>query len=129
VHTNVKTLKRNKLWLKTLVDSKCTHNRTDKQLVKEEQIKTELIDRLFKVFDADGTKNRKMTRFILLELEINGYTEKIDIVVINLNSTDMFLEYDWLVKHNPEVNWDKETHDLQDLQEIAKYNIMILYLY
>ena len=28
---------------------------------------------------------------------------------MNLNSTDMFLEHDWLVKHNPEVNWNKET--------------------
>ena len=26
-------------------------------------------------------------------------------MVIDLNSTDMFLGYDWLVKHNPEVNW------------------------
>jgi len=22
---------------------------------------------------------------------------------------NIFLEYDWLVKHNPEVNWDKRT--------------------
>jgi len=62
------------------------------------------MDRSFKVFNTDGTKNREMTRFMLLKLEINKYTEKIDIVVIDLNSTDMFLEYDWLVKHNPEVN-------------------------
>ena len=24
---------------------------------------------------------------------------------MDLNRTDMFLGYDWLVKHNPEVNW------------------------
>jgi len=30
-------------------------------------------------------------------------------VVIDLNSTDIFLKHNWLVKHNPEVNWDKET--------------------
>ena len=62
------------------------------------------MDRSFKVFNTDGTKNREMTRFMLLKLEINEYTEKIDIAVIDLNSTDMFLEYDWLIKHNPEVN-------------------------
>ena len=27
---------------------------------------------------------------------------------MDLNSIDMFLEYDWLVKHNSEVNWNKE---------------------
>ena len=67
------------------------------------------MDRSFKVFNIDRTKNREMTRFMLLKLEINEYTEKIDIAVIDLNSTDMFLEYDWLIKHNPEVNQDKET--------------------
>ena len=43
-----------------------------------------------------------------LEVEINKYKEKINAVAINLNSTDMFLGYNWLVKHNPEVNWDIE---------------------
>jgi len=28
---------------------------------------------------------------------------------MDLNSIDMFLGYDWLVKHNPEVNWNTET--------------------
>jgi len=28
---------------------------------------------------------------------------------MDLNSIDIFLEYNWLVKHNLEVNWDKET--------------------
>ena len=28
---------------------------------------------------------------------------------MNLNDIDMFLGYDWLVKHNLEVNWDKGT--------------------
>jgi len=43
--------------------------------VKEEQIKTEPIHKSFKVFNANGTKNGKVTRFTLLELEINKHTE------------------------------------------------------
>ena len=39
-----------------------------------------------------------------LKLEINRHIELIDIVVMDLNNIDMFLGYDWLVKHNPEVN-------------------------
>ena len=34
--------------------------------------------------------------------------EKIDIVVTDLNSINIFLGYNWLVKYNPEVNWNKE---------------------
>jgi len=74
--------------------------------VKEERIKTEPMDRLFKIFNADRTKNGEVTRFIPLELEINGHIEQIDVAVIDLNDIDMFLRYDWLVKHNPEVNWN-----------------------
>ena len=42
-----------------------------------------------------------------LEVEINEYKEQINVAVIDLNGMDMFLGHDWLVKHNPEVNWDK----------------------
>jgi len=62
------------------------------------------MDRSFDVFNADRTKNGGVTRFVLLELKINRHTEKIDIAVIDLNDIGMFLEYDWLVKHNSEVN-------------------------
>jgi len=77
-----------------LVDSGCTHTGINKQLVKEERIKTEPMERSFKVFNADGTKNKKATQFVLLEVEINRYKEQIDTAVIDLNSMNMFLEYD-----------------------------------
>jgi len=67
------------------------------------------IDKSFKVFNTNRTKNREVTRFTLLELEINRHMKKIDTAVIDFNSMNMFLDYDWLVKHNPEVNQDKET--------------------
>ena len=87
-----------------MVDSGYIHMKIDKQLVKKEQIKTKPIDRSFKVFNTDGNKNREVTRFTLLQLEINGHMERIDTVVIDLNGTDMFLGHYWLVKHNLEVN-------------------------
>jgi len=77
--------------------------------VKEEQKKTEPIDKLFKVFNTNRTKNGKVTRFASLKLEINEHTEWIDIIVTDLNSTDMFLGYDWLIKYNSEVNWNTRT--------------------
>ena len=78
------------LWLKILVDSESTYTEIDKQWVKGEK---KLINRSFKVFNANRTKNGEVMRYVLLELEINRYIKKIDTVVINLNSTDMFLEY------------------------------------
>ena len=42
-----------------------------------------------------------------LEIEINRHKKQINIVVMDLNGTDIFLGHDWLVKYNPEVNWKK----------------------
>ena len=53
-----------------------------------------------KVLNANGTKNGEVTRFVLLELKINRHMEKINVAVTNLNGIKMFLEYNWLVKHN-----------------------------
>ena len=43
------------------MDSGCTHAGIDKQLVKEERIKMEPMDRSFEVFNTDRTKNREVT--------------------------------------------------------------------
>jgi len=69
----------------------------------------ELLNRSFEVFNTDRTKNEEVTRFVLLKWEINRHTERIDIAVIDLNNTDIFLGYNWLVKHNLEVNWNIKT--------------------
>jgi len=92
-----------------LVDSGCTHTGIDKQLVKEEKIRTEPMNRSFEVVNTDKTKNGEVTQFAPLEVEINGHKEQINAVVTDSNGTDIFLGYDWLVKHNPEVDWSKGT--------------------
>ena len=55
------------------MDSRCTHTGINEQLVKEERIKTKPADISFKVSNADGTKNGEVTRFALLEIEINRH--------------------------------------------------------
>ena len=91
------------------MDSGCTQTGINKQLVKKEQIKTEPVDKIFEVFNADGTRNKTVTQRALLEIEINRHKERIDAAVMDLNGTNIFLEYDWLVKHNPEIDWNKGT--------------------
>lgn len=61
MYTNIKTLNKKELQLKVLVNSGCIHTGIDKQLVKEKKIKTEPMDRLFKVFNIDGIKNKEVT--------------------------------------------------------------------
>ena len=84
----------------------CCHNNIDKQLAKKEQIKITSLPRLFNIFSTDRTRseNYKVTQFAPLELEIKEYTENINVVILNINNMDIFLEYNWLVKHNIEVH-------------------------
>jgi len=68
----------------------------------------EFINRSFKVFNADKTKNGDVTQYMLIKVKINRHKKQINAVVTDLNSIDIFLGYNWLVKHNPEVNWNME---------------------
>jgi len=105
VQAQVKTKNGKNLKVKALVDSGCTHTGIDEQLVKEKRIQTKAIDFSFEVFNADGTKNGEVTKVVPLEIEINGHKEKLEAAVMDLDGMDMFLGHNWLVKHNPEVNW------------------------
>jgi len=98
-----------KLKVKALVDSECTHTGINEQLVKDKRIQTKPINFSFKVFNADGIKNREVTRVAPLEIKINSHKEQLEAAIMDLNRTDMFLGHDWLVKHNPEVNWKNGT--------------------
>ena len=57
MQTNIKISNGKELWLKVLVDLEYTYTRINKQLVKEKKIKTEPIDKSFKVFNVNETKN------------------------------------------------------------------------
>ena len=46
-----------------------------------------------------------MAKIVPLEIEINRHKEQLEAAVTDLNRTNMFLGHNWLVKHNPEVNW------------------------
>ena len=109
MQATVKTKNNKNLKVKALVDSRCTHTGINEQLVKDRRIQTKKIDFSFEVFNADGTKNGEVTKVAPLEVEINGHKETLEVAVTDLDGTDMFLGYDWLVKHNLEVNWKTGT--------------------
>jgi len=109
MQAEVKMKNSKKLKLKALVDSRCTHTGIDEQLVKNKKIQTKPLNFSFEVFNADRTKNGEVTRMAPLEIEVNSHKEQLEAAVMDLNRTDMFLEHDWLVKHNLEVNWKNGT--------------------
>ena len=109
MQANVKTKNGKKLKVKALVDSEYTHTEIDEQLVKDKRIQTKPINFSFEVFNTDRIKNGEVTKVASLEMEINRHKETLEAAVMDLDGTDMFLGHDWLVKHNPEVNWKNRT--------------------
>ena len=109
MQASIKTKNSKRLKVKTLVDSSCTHTGIDEQLVKDKKIPTKPINFSFEVFNANRTKNGEVTKVAPLEIEINEHKETLEAVVMDLDGTNMFLGHDWLVKHNPEVNWKNGT--------------------
>ena len=105
MQAEVKTKNGKNLKVKTLVDSGCTHTGIDEQLVKDKRIQTKPIDFSFEVFNADRTKNREVIKVVPLEIEINRHKKTLEAAVTDLDRIDIFLEHNWQVKHNPEVNW------------------------
>ena len=105
MQAQVKTKNGKNLKVKALVDSRCTHTGIDEQLVKDKKIQTKKIDFSFEVFNTNETKNGEVTKVVPLEVEINRHKETLEAAVTDLDGMDIFLGYDWLVKHNPEVNW------------------------
>ena len=55
------------------------------------------------LLDEQYSKNAKLHWLLL------GHEKQIKAAVMDLNGTDIFLGYDLLTKHNPEVNWDTGT--------------------
>jgi len=120
VQADVKTKNGKKIKMKVLVNSRCTYIEIDEQLVRDKKIQTRPINFSFEVFNTDRTKNREVTKVAPLEIEINEHIEQIEAVVTDLNGMDMFLEHDWLVKHNPEVNWKNRTIKFMRCSETCK---------
>jgi len=132
MQADVKTKNSKKIKMKALMNSECIHTGIDKQLVKDKRTQTRLINFSFEVFNIDGTKNREVTKVAPLEVKINRYKEQLKAAVIDLNGIDIFLGHNWLVKHNPEVNWKNvlwNTLDLTFYFFLLSIFLLILFLF
>jgi len=107
VHPTIKTKDRRKLKVKALIDSGCTNTTIARKTVEEKGISTKSLPRPFNVYNSDGSRNGEKTikEFVPLKINSNGHIKQIDAVVSEIKETDLFLGHDWLVEHNPEVDW------------------------
>jgi hypothetical protein len=60
------------------------------------------------VYNVDGQPNADgpITETVTLELHIGAHWEQINLSVTNLGQGQIFLGHDWLMIHNPSVDWE-----------------------
>ena len=107
MHSTMKTKEK----ISALIDSGCTHTTIAVDTVQREKLPTEKMRTMMEIYNLDGTRNKygKIKEVVPITLEIGEHTEQINAVVSGITETDIFLGYDWLEKHNPEIDWKERT--------------------
>ncbi|SJL14237.1 uncharacterized protein ARMOST_17693 [Armillaria ostoyae] len=87
--------------------SGCTGSSIHRDLVKKHGIPVQKTASSIPVYNADGSCNKagEITAYAELRLKIGNHSERIDLTVTDLGSKEIFLGHDWLVRHNPVINW------------------------
>ena len=95
----------------TLLDSGCTGTTIDERFAKEKGLKTYKLPVPIPVYNADGSINSagSIKEFAIVELRIREHSEQIAMAMSNLSTHPIFLGYDWLRKHNPQIDWKAKT--------------------
>ena len=101
-----------------LVDSGCTISSINATFARTHKLPTRPITKPRRVLNADGSINGYVKKVVDVDLRIVdseglAHNKTIELQVINLgDSHDIFLGDDWLVRHNPDIDWSARQLDL-----------------
>jgi predicted aspartyl protease len=97
---------RGRRWIQPEVDSGCERTCIRPKIVQKQQLRTQKIPAI-PIINADGSPNRQRIadEVAKIELNLDGHQENMEALILDIGNTDMLLGHDWLVHHNPTVNW------------------------
>ena len=95
----------------TLLDFECTRTTIDERFTKEKGLKMYKLPVPIPVYNADGSINSagSIREFTIVKMRIRDHSEQIAMAMSNLSTHPIFLGYNWLRKHNPQINWKVKT--------------------
>jgi len=102
-----------------LIDSGSTSSYISRKFIKENNLNTIQLPFPITCYNADGTTNKSgsVTEVVRMNMTIGDHQELIQLSVTNLGNHDLFLEYDWLQKHNPSIGWRDSSISLQNCRQ------------
>ena len=94
-----------------LLDSGYSRTTIDERFAKEKGLKTYKLPVPIPVYNADRSINStgSIRKFTIVEMRIRDHSKQIAMAMSNLSTHPIFLGYDWLRKHNPQINWKVKT--------------------
>jgi len=96
-----------KVQTEALVDLGATTNFVDRVVVKNNNLVTHKLANPYRVINADGTPNKagQITEHVRAYVEIGSHKMTQHLFVTNLGNKEMMIDYSYLYKHNPNMNW------------------------
>ena len=94
-----------------LIDSSCMSSSILKRFIQENKINTIKLPRAITVVNADGTANAggKITEMVKIKMKIQDHEELFELAVTDIGRRDIFISHNWLIYHNPEMEWQENT--------------------
>jgi len=92
--------------INTLLDSGCTNSCIDKNFIKNNRINVIKLPIPVLVYNTDGTPNAAgaVTEIVRLHTKIRSHIEIVELSIVELGKTKVFIGHDWLKKTQP---WDR----------------------
>jgi hypothetical protein len=93
--------------VKALFDNECTTTCINRDYAKAEGFELQELDAHITARNADRTENArgKITHYVEMIMTIGPHSERQRFLVTGLGKARVFIGYDWLYKHNPEIDW------------------------
>ena len=109
--TSEKQGKKKKIVEKSLIDSGAGGKFIDQNFAKAQGFELTPLSEPIRVFNVDGTLNKKGTikHYVDLKLTIHGRKKTTRLLVTGLGKQKIILGFPWLQKHNPDIDWKKGT--------------------
>jgi len=108
-----------------LIDSGAGGELFDQNYARNSGLDIQQLEKLLKVFNVDGTSNKRGTikYFVQLDITVNGRQEKIKLLMTGLEKQRIILSFPWLNRHNPEINWQTGELNWQTTRKLLQNEI------
>jgi hypothetical protein len=92
-----------------LINSGATGGFIHEHLVEERGMEREPLPLPILVYNADGMLNHggQITHVVRLRIMVQDHTEVFPFAITDTGKSDVIIGYNWLRKHNPEIDWEK----------------------